>query len=368
MSLMGSVNCSNPNELKNNNIMTDLGKFAEYKIIHIQNVTPVVEKQTQVTQYEKKIVDDMWKRKLCSCKQYKCICEMNVLYSAQNCDSNVMVRNNPFFDTFCRAYDNHGDVMISPDDVWMVITLYFAKYVNDNAEKMRDKFVSHQGKKKLQVTTQSEIDESQWDEFFELMIKAINDNTKDDVVDLLQCNFTSTTALEKVLSTATVMDTFKQYFSYGRCIPCCGIRNVYFAGSYDDWTKVLEKLKKLEKYAVTPQLTNYIKNLSPVVQQFINTYNGKVDVNFWNRVVNRTYGSLGSGSTCYISGWILNFFGLAGEVEEVPLNSINVEIEIDNRLTGVKKTVNLLGGFSGVNKTEDIYKPQLSLAIIHKIK
>jgi len=44
---------------------------------------------------------------------------------------------NGFLDAFLNAYNKHGDVKITPDDVWLVILLYFSKYVNDNAEQLR---------------------------------------------------------------------------------------------------------------------------------------------------------------------------------------------------------------------------------------
>jgi len=61
--------------------------------------------------------------------------------------------------------------------VWIVIALYFSKYVNDNSEQLRKAFVGHEGKKKLVVTTHNELSENQWDEFFTLMIEAIKKNT-----------------------------------------------------------------------------------------------------------------------------------------------------------------------------------------------
>lgn len=59
--------------------------------------------------------------------------------------------------------------------------LYFSKYVNDHAEQLRSAFVSHQGKKKLTVTTWKELSETQWDEFFTLMMEEIKKNTAEGV-------------------------------------------------------------------------------------------------------------------------------------------------------------------------------------------
>ena len=75
---------------------------------------------------------------------------------------------------------NHGDIMVKPDDLWLIIMLWFTKYVDNNAEELRRAFVSHQGKKKLTVNTIS-MDESDWSEFFEGIIVAIKKNTNQGV-------------------------------------------------------------------------------------------------------------------------------------------------------------------------------------------
>lgn len=136
-------------------------------------------------------------------------------------------------------------------------------------------------------------------------------------------------------------------FSYGRCIPCCGINNIHFLGDESDWKSLIKKTEALKQYAVTEEWKSYIDNLTPILTRFHNTYNNEVDVKFWNSVMNMEDGRLGSGSTTYVSGWILNFFGMSGrkvDVGEIPSESIDVNVKIDNKLTGVKKTVQILGG------------------------
>lgn len=72
----------------------------------------------------------------------------------ENCKVSMRAKfNNGFFAAFVEAYNCHGDVKITPDDVWLTIMLYFSKYVNNNAEQLRSAFVTHKGKKKLSVVT-----------------------------------------------------------------------------------------------------------------------------------------------------------------------------------------------------------------------
>ena len=70
---------------------------------------------------------------------------------------------NGLFGAFLDAYNSHGDVKITPDDIWIAIMIYFSKYVSNNAGQLRAAFVQHEGKKKLTVTTSNELSESQWD-------------------------------------------------------------------------------------------------------------------------------------------------------------------------------------------------------------
>jgi hypothetical protein len=84
--------------------------------------------------------------------------------------------------------------------------------------------------------------------------------------------------------------------------------------------------------------------------------------------VNSERGRLGSGSTTKYSGWLIHFFGLEGTVEEVNLESLGFDIEIDNKITGIIKTVRLVGGFKAVSKEGPVWRPHLSFAIRDAVK
>ena len=56
-------------------------------------------------------------------------------------------RHNQFFMSFLHAYNVHGDILLVPDDIWLAILLFLSKYIDENAEKLRQTFVKHEGKK-----------------------------------------------------------------------------------------------------------------------------------------------------------------------------------------------------------------------------
>ncbi|CAF2772474.1 unnamed protein product [Rotaria sp. Silwood2] len=119
----------------------------------------------------------------------------------------------------------------------------------------------------------------------------------------------------------------------------------------------------------------YIEDLLPILNEFIQTYQEKVDVDFWNRIVDLKHGRLGSGSTEYITGWILKlFFYINGKnsntilFSDIHLDSIRVPAEVENYSTGLKKPCYVLGGFYGIDSTLDhIHKPVMSLSVIEDL-
>lgn len=291
-------------------------------------------------------------------------CACRVLFETQNNVINsAPYTEHAFLDAVLHAYNNHEDLVLSPDDIWMLVCLQFSDHVNEHAEELRDLFVSHQGKMMLSVTTHRETSETEWGEFLELIEEAIKKNTKGEVVEALRCSFTTTGVVERTLSTVSVMSAFKAYFDYGRCIPCCGIGQVHFFGTLDDWTSLKEKLLALRQYAVPEQgvttaaktkactWKRYIDTLAPVIDKLIDTYRGVPDVEWWNKIINQRFASMGSGGTSYLSGWVLTLLNVHREIETDDIKALHFEVPvlITNHNTSTQKTVQLIGGFYGVH-------------------
>jgi hypothetical protein len=127
----------------------------------------------------------------------------------------------------------------------------------------------------------------------------VGKNVKNEVVELLTSNFSTTTRVESLLSCATIMSVFKQYFNYRHAMCTCGIRNVHFMGTLDDWRVLRQKAAQLKNFAIADQgaygFGGYIDGLLPILDQFIETYQGNVDYQFWNTVMNieHVYGMSG---------------------------------------------------------------------------
>jgi hypothetical protein len=126
-----------------------------------------------------------------------------------------------------------------------------------------------------------------WNDFLEQMRLQMGKNVKNDVIDLLNANFSTTTKVESLLSCVAIMDTFKQYFEYRCMMTKCGIRNVHFMGTLDDWQLLRRKTEQLQNFTRSrnDSFASYIEGLLPIIDQFIQTYEGNVDKKFWNKIM-----------------------------------------------------------------------------------
>lgn len=42
------------------------------------------------------------------------------------------------------AYVLHGEIVLSPDDIWLAIAMSFSDYVNENHQELRNLLVDHE--------------------------------------------------------------------------------------------------------------------------------------------------------------------------------------------------------------------------------
>ncbi|CAF1068118.1 unnamed protein product [Adineta steineri] len=213
-----------------------------------------------------------------------------------------------------------------------------------------------------------------WNDFLEQMRQEVSRHVKNEAVELLTSNFSTTTKIESLLSCVAIMDTFKQYFEYRCIVTKCGIRNVHFVGTLDDWKLLRQKTEQLQMFSTSTKdsFGSYIRGLLPIIDQFIQTYQGQVDNKFWNKVMDiKHWGGGGSGSPTGtdVSGWFLRLcYGLHEEkkcdIQRIQLNSLVVPVLVENQSTNQSKTCYVAGGFHGINSHNNRHKPVMSLAVM----
>jgi hypothetical protein len=280
--------------------------------------------------------------------------------------------NGCYISAWLEAYNNHLDIVISPDDCWLTVCLMFSEYVSQHAEELRDKFVSHDGKKKLTVIINSNCENPRkvdWSQFFSLIVEQVHKETKDGIVPCLMNNFSTTDDVFTMLSVASVMDTMKHYFEYSCCIPACGIRKAIFLGQLEDYQKLVSKLTQLRAFVKHKEFNDYLDRVEVIFQQFIDTYQGNVNRKWWNKVMDITHGRQGSGSITYIDGWIIHLYGLNRRSTRPSFKRLSVPVKVENHLTFEKYDININGGFSGYHVSPEFaVRPRATLNIYKKVE
>ncbi|KAH3745755.1 CDP-alcohol phosphatidyltransferase [Pelomyxa schiedti] len=208
--------------------------------------------------------------------------------------------NNGLVDTIVRCYNHHHNLVLRPEDIWIAIMSQFSLFVNANAERLRSQFVAHTGQKELTVYGSGSLYTAAYEKLCNDMAEEIRKNLVDATVcEWVTPNFSTTTATDKVVGSATLMSAMQKYFAYKMSL-MCGIPQVTLQGTPADWMEIKARTQRLSTYG----LENWVQLLNPVLDEFIATSQGRSNNNFWQRICH--YTSTGSGPT-YLSGWVSVF-------------------------------------------------------------
>jgi hypothetical protein len=187
-----------------------------------------------------------------------------------------------------------------------------ATHVDLNAERLRRRFVTHDGKKKLVVMVPPEWEalpdaRVPWTSAVATFTSLIRDNTVAAVADAFEPHFTTTCAASVAACGVTLMAAMKSYFDY-RMMTLCGIHSVILEGEPADWTQLRARVSEL---ATTTGLADDLREwwslLDEDLAQLEASAHGRADVDWWKRMIN-LYRPSGSGSVLEVNGWITHLF------------------------------------------------------------
>ncbi|MHA4894586.1 DUF4419 domain-containing protein [Pedobacter sp. PWIIR3] len=286
-----------------------------------------------------------------------------------------------FFTGMYQAYANHRPFVLSPDMVWLLIEQGFARHVNNNAEKLRKYFVSHEGKASLVLNSQSiRLDDpnAPWEtDVFPAFANQVAAAAGADLTTAMTADFSTTTATSQATSQITLMEAVKPFFDYVMVYISCGIPEITIEGTPADWQKVLDKANYLKKY----ELGWWIDEINPVLKEFLNASNGKVDKDFWRNMFK--YHSIKQyGAKELIDGWIVKFYpyyengrrsDFKGFTSSRSLPSEMVKVDVSyNDVSPSGQTITtpleIWAGFTGLTQDENTFalKPQIGWMVRKK--
>ena len=206
----------------------------------------------------------------------------HIIAKSESPDSLVSFGPNSFFNGMYQAYADHRPFVLSPDMIWLLISQGFARHINANQESMRNELVDFSGKLSLIVREDKKLEDPtlSWEKIFPQFTKQISQYTGNHLTELLTCNFSTTTSLEKVASEITIMEAVKPYFEFIIIRIVCGIPEITLEGTPEDWEKLLYKARGLKEY----KLDWWISELEPLLEEFVKASKGEVNKNFWRNM------------------------------------------------------------------------------------
>ena len=289
-----------------------------------------------------------------------------------------------FADALEYAYCEHKPLVISPDMMWLLICQGLADHIRVNAEALRNKFVTHQGKKELEVKVMSiENDVTQWAYIISEFKNHIADNIHSDIVELMSPRFSTTTFDTELAFQITLMHALNTYFDYV-LMGICGIPYILLEGTPDDWALIEQRLPRLEQY----DLKWWTDALKPILKEFTRAAQGKINPKFWKNIYYRPMPDTGCVPTGRLSdwkkqsphGWLKNLFPYVGTdvLKRNPtigtqkgLNILNNICEsasfVPLKIIGLEyEHITLQSGFRGVQIDETTFavRPKIAWTVI----
>ncbi len=207
------------------------------------------------------------------------------------------VAYHPFFAAVHAAFDQHRPLELSPDAVWLCIVQGFALHVQQSAERMRSRIVTHQGRETISVRRDDFVlgaAENPWPEVFSAFSQQVGERTG-KLREIVVCDFTTTDATARVVSEIALLSAVQPYFAY-QLVTLCGIPEITLTGTPDDWRAVRSRAARLASY----ELGWWTDALDPLLEHFVRAADGDVDVEHWGSLYKQKHGSGGP----YITGWI----------------------------------------------------------------
>jgi hypothetical protein len=199
------------------------------------------------------------------------------------------------------AFCEHRPLSLSPDMIWLLLCQGVAHHVRANAEELRRQFVWHQGKEKIAIRRDDFVKgspENPWPEVFSEFSLAIREYIGPNH-ELFVTNFSTTGPSEKATFEVVLMDAVQSYFDY-EFHSLCGIPSITLEGNTRDWQQVRDRASLFSAF----DLEWWIPQVMPILDQFVEARNGKVNRAFWSSLYKLNDDSGGP----YVTGWLVNFF------------------------------------------------------------
>jgi hypothetical protein len=212
----------------------------------------------------------------------------------------VNTHYNGLIHTLQYCYDQHRPLVLSPDVIWLAIIQGVSIHVNKNFTKLEKKLFKENKPKTLIARNDSlSFGAEHWENLINQLAQETKSYTNEDYYSFFVPKFSTTSQIQTTAFQITLLNTYKKAFAYvGES--GCGIPYIRLIGNKSDWELIYVHLDHLDLIG----LTNWKNELKPLLKEFINVYDNKINTLFWQSI----YKNMSDYNAFYISGWILKLF------------------------------------------------------------
>lgn len=206
---------------------------------------------------------------------------------------------NAFISAIATAYKTHRPLELSPDIIWFLL-------LNGLSQHMSVNNIMVEGLSRINKTTLTFKTEClDYKEIGPIFRDLVKQHLNSDIARFTDVKFSTSKNHEQIAFSLAVMDVYKPFFEYEIMI-ICGIPRIKLTGTPADWIKLYKNAQFLKEY----DLAWWIDSINPILKEFIDTSQGKIRKNFWEKIYyittqkqTRVYGSGGR----FVEGWCFKF-------------------------------------------------------------
>src|SRR6478609_4234406 len=141
------------------------------------------------------------------------------------------------------CFDAHLPLSLSPDLLWYAVVHEVATHVRLNADSYAGVFTDTPGEKRtITVRDDALLGGADWQRSLHLVRGPLRARIGDEVADLFQPAFSTTTPVEASAVLIALMDVVSPYYDF-RWVTLCGIPRVRLEGTAQDWRLLVSRVR-----------------------------------------------------------------------------------------------------------------------------
>lgn len=236
--------------------------------------------------------------------------EERIVVCSKPTEKIVPTNQHSFLNTVHLAYAQHHDLVLSPDDIWIQIALGASIHINEHFDELKNQVLNRPEKETFFVRMDQLVDlnDADWSALIDTFAVKAKQKATPDFYSTMLPEFSTTTAESRAVMQAILLSSVKQSVEF-QAASGCGIPNIILLGKKEDWVNVYEHTSRLDQYG----MAFWTKELKPILQEFINVYDGKIDRQFWQRI----YKYREMYMVMEMNGWLSKFFPYFQHAESV---------------------------------------------------